>query len=161
MMACVVRLKPSRCALYLVVIMHVLTLVAIVFYSTGWLCLIWLLAWLLSALWAGYGLRQGRVKKIEISSQGQASLLFAQGKAAVPAKLCCRGIVIRANMMALHWQTSRGRVYQLLLPDMTDAQAWRRLQVWVRWCQPNNTQSGLRQSILNKVIRRLGLKDKN
>ncbi|KES12672.1 hypothetical protein SASC598O11_001620, partial [Snodgrassella alvi SCGC AB-598-O11] len=92
--------------------------------------------------------------------QGQASLLFTQGKAAVPAKLCCSGIVIRANMMALHWQTPRGRVYQLLLPDMTDAQAWRKLQVWVRWCQPNNTQSVLRQSILNKVIRRLRLKDK-
>ncbi|PIT11967.1 hypothetical protein BGI40_07170 [Snodgrassella communis] len=160
MSACIVRLRPSLGARCLAVGMHGLALGAIMLYSTGWQRLLWLLAWIFSALWAGYGLRQTQVKRIEISQQGQVSLVFMHRKTAMPAILCS-GSMIRAKMMAMQWQTARGRVYQLLLPDMMDAQAWRRLQVWGRWCQSHKAEPGLRQSILNKVIHWFRLKDNN
>ncbi|WP_239324230.1 protein YgfX [Snodgrassella gandavensis] len=160
MLACVVRLRPSFGAQCLAVGMHGLALGVIVLYSIGWQRLLWLLAWLFSALWAGYGLRQNKVKRIEISQQGQASLVLMHRKTAIPAILCS-GSMVRAKLMALQWQTARGSVYQLLLPDMMDALAWRRLQVWVRWCQPHKAQPVLRQSILNKVIHWFRLKDNN
>ncbi|WP_144235328.1 protein YgfX [Snodgrassella alvi] len=160
MLACVVRLRPSLGAQCLAVGMHGLVLGAIVLYSAGWQCLLWLLAWLFSALWAGYGLRQTRVKRIKISQQGQVSLVLMHRKTAIPAILCS-GSMVRAKLMALQWQTAKGSVHQLLLPDMMDAQAWRRLQVWVRWCQPHKAQPVLRQLILYKVIHWLRLKDNN
>jgi toxin CptA len=160
MFACVVRLRPSLGAQCLAVGMHGLALCAIALYSAGWQCLLWVLAWIFSVLWACSGLRQTKVKKIEVNQYGQASLVVMHWKTAVPAILCPDSMV-RAKLMALHWQTAKGSVYQLLLPDMMDAQAWRRLQVWVRWCQPNKVEPVLRQSILNKVIHWLRLKDNN
>ena len=36
----------------------------------------------------------------------------------------------------LQWQTETRTLWQWVLPDMLEADAYRRLNVWVRWCQP-------------------------
>lgn len=36
----------------------------------------------------------------------------------------------------LQWQTESRTLWQWVLPDMLEADAYRRLKVWVRWCQP-------------------------
>lgn len=160
MQACVVRVRPSLRAQFLAVIMHGLALTAVVLYSTGWQRALFLLVWVLSVLWAGYGLLHTRIKRIEINGQEQASLILTSRKGAIPAVLSTDS-VIRARLMALRWQTAKGSVYQLLLPDMTDAPSWRRLQVWARWCQPHTAQVAEPQSILYKVIHWLRLRMNN
>lgn len=160
MQACVVRVRPSLRAQFVALILHGLVLVAVVLYSTGWQRALFLLVWVLSVLWTGYGLLHTRIKRIQISGQGQASLVLTSGSGAVPAVLSSDS-VIRARLMALQWQIDKRREYQLLLPDMMDAPSWRRLQVWARWCQPHTTQSVELQSILYKVIHWLRLRGNN
>ncbi|MDF7676305.1 hypothetical protein PT286_06110 [Neisseriaceae bacterium ESL0693] len=123
------------------IILHALTLVAVVLYSHGGLCVLWLLCWLGSAGWAWYGYTHLKVRAIVIDAQGQAWLRRQGQRRLIKAELHHHSLA-RASLLSLRWQTEHGTISQLLLSDMVDKPAWRCLQVWVRWCQPTPRSAG-------------------
>lgn len=62
--------------------------------------------------------------------------------------------MVRRNLLALNWHTNNGVVRTLLLPDMTDKQSWRRLQIWARWCQPQKKPVNTWQRMYSRIVRR-------
>lgn len=129
-----VLLRPSRWLLSVSLVLFVLTLLVLVFYSSGGLRVLWLFVWLCSLGWAWFGCQRLLITEIYTDAQGQA-WLRCTGRHGLQRAQLLPDSVARAQLLALRWQTAQGTVSQLLLPDMTGAEAWRRLQVWVRWCQ--------------------------
>ena len=130
-----VRMRPSLLLQVLAVMVHVITFAAILIYVSGTDRWYWLVGLIVCALWSFYGLRQPVIRRIEVDDQLQAKLILAKGAKMIVAELRADSMV-RRNLLALNWHTNNGVVRTLLLPDMTDNQSWRRLQIWARWCQP-------------------------
>lgn len=124
-------LRPSRC-------LSVLKAAAFVWAAVLWLLYVqdgWRWVGLLLTGWAAVAaLRAGLpVTAIAVDMQGRAVLFLPQGTA-VEAELA-DGLVW-PWLMLLRWETDGRRIHTALLPDMTDAEGWRRLQVWARWGRP-------------------------
>ena len=132
-------LQPSIRLRWLVMLLHVCALPAIVFYSTGIFIVLWSIGWMISAYWGWRGCRQLIICSITIDAQGQAWLLLPNSVSMIAAQLSSYSQA-RSGFLSLRWHTEDKIINHLLLPDMTDRQAWRRLQVWIRWCQPTRQE---------------------
>lgn len=148
-----VRMRPSLLLQLLAVIVHVITFAAILMYVPGTDRWYWLAGLIVCALWSFYGLHQPVIRRIEIDDQLQAKLILAKGTKMIVAELRADSMV-RRNLLALNWHTNNGVVRTLLLPDMTDKQSWRRLQIWARWCQPQKMTVNTRQRLYSRIVRR-------
>lgn len=145
----IVRVYPSRKLQLLAVVLYLLTLPVIMLFFSGWERIGWLAGLFGCGCWSFYHLRQPVVKRITINAELQAQLTLAKYSKRVSAVLLADSMV-RRGFLALKWQTSDGEVRIVLLPDMTDKQSWRRLQVWARWCQPQHTRSSFWRNVVGK-----------
>nr|WP_303803378.1 protein YgfX [Snodgrassella alvi] len=148
-----VRVRPSLLLQLLAVMVHVITFAAILMYVPDTDRWYWLAGLIVCALWSFYGLHQPVIRRIEIDDQLQAKLILAKGTKMIVAELRADSMV-RRNLLALNWHTNNGVVRTLLLPDMTDKQSWRRLQIWARWCQPQKKPVNTRQRLYSRIVRR-------
>ena len=148
-----VRVRPSLLLQVLAVMVHVITFAAILMYVPGTDRWYWLAGLIVCALWSFYGLHQPVIRRIEIDDQLQAKLILAKEAKMIVAELRADSMV-RRNLLALNWHTNNGVVRTLLLPDMTDKQSWRRLQLWARWCQPQKKPVNTRQRLYSRIVRR-------
>ena len=148
-----VRMRPSLLLQVLAVIVHVITFAAILMYVPGTDRWYWLVGLIVCALWSFYGLHQPVIRRIEIDDQLQAKLILAKGAKMIVAELRADSMV-RRNLLALNWHTNNGVVRTLLLPDMTDKQSWRRLQIWARWCQSQKMPVNTWQRLYSRIVRR-------
>ena len=148
-----VRVRPSLSLQLLAVIVHVITFAAILMYVPGTDRWYWLAGLIVCALWSFYGLHQPVIRRIEIDDELQAKLILAKGAKMIVAELRADSMV-RRNLLALNWHTNNGVVRTLLLPDMTDKQSWRRLQIWARWCQPQKKPVNTWQCLYSRIVRR-------
>ena len=148
-----VRVRPSLLLQVLAVMVHVITFAAILMYVPGTDRWYWLAGLIVCALWSFYGLHQPVIRRIEIDDQLQAKLILAKEAKMIVAELRTDSMV-RRNLLALNWHTNNGVVRTLLLPDMTDKQSWRRLQLWARWCQPQKKPVNTWQRMYSRIVRR-------
>ena len=148
-----VRMRPSLLLQLLAVIVHVITFAAILMYVPSTDRWYWLVGLIVCALWSFYGLHQPVIRRIEIDDQLQAKLILAKEAKMIVAELRADSMV-RRNLLALNWHTNNGVVRTLLLPDMTDKQSWRRLQLWARWCQPQKKPVNTWQRMYSRIVRR-------
>ncbi len=148
-----VRVRPSLLLQVLAVMVHVITFAAILMYVPGTDRWYWLAGLIVCALWSFYGLHQPVIRRIEIDDQLQAKLILAKEAKMIVAELRADSMV-RRNLLALNWHTNNGVVRTLLLPDMTDKQSWRRLQLWARWCQPQKKPVNTWQRMYSRIVRR-------
>lgn len=148
-----VRVRPSLLLQVLAVMVHVITFAAILMYVPGTDRWYWLAGLIVCALWSFYGLHQPVIRRIEIDDQLQAKLILAKGAKMIVAELRADSMV-RRNLLALNWHTNNGVVRTLLLPDMTDKQSWRRLQIWARWCQSQKMPVNTWQRLYSRIVRR-------
>ena len=148
-----VRMRPSLLLQVLAVMVHVITFAAILMYVPDTDRWYWLAGLIVCALWSFYGLHQPVIRRIEIDDQLQAKLILAKGAKMIVAELRADSMV-RRNLLALNWHTNNGVVRTLLLPDMTDKQSWRRLQLWARWCQPQKKPVNTWQRMYSRIVRR-------
>ena len=148
-----VRMRPSLLLQLLAVMVHVITFATILMYVPGTDRWYWLAGLIVCALWSFYGLHQPVIRRIEIDDQLQAKLILAKEAKMIVAELRADSMV-RRNLLALNWHTNNGVVRTLLLPDMTDKQSWRRLQLWARWCQPQKKPVNTWQRMYSRIVRR-------
>lgn len=148
-----VRVRPSLLLQLLAVMVHVITFAAILMYVPDTDRWYWLAGLIVCALWSFYGLHQPVIRRIEIDDQLQAKLILAKEAKMIVAELRADSMV-RRNLLALNWHTNNGVVRTLLLPDMTDKQSWRRLQLWARWCQPQKKPVNTWQRMYSRIVRR-------
>lgn len=148
-----VRMRPSLLLQLLAVMVHVITFATILMYVPGTDRWYWLAGLIVCALWSFYGLHQPVIRRIEIDDQLQAKLILAKEAKMIVAELRADSMV-RRNLLALNWHTNNGVVRTLLLPDMTDKQSWRRLQLWARWCQLQKKPVNTWQRMYSRIVRR-------
>ncbi len=107
-----------------------------------WLAGLWLLYFQDGWRWGGLLLTLGlawlawrppkrRLTAMAVDSQGRASLWLQPENVALEAQL--QSGWVSPWLMLLHWQVDGRRLDTVLLPDMMDAESWRRLQVWANW----------------------------
>ncbi|MDO4694400.1 MAG: hypothetical protein Q4A62_07225 [Eikenella sp.] len=89
---------------------------------------------------AWHGLRRPRVwvERIAVDRQGRSALyLQPQG---VWAEAQLHEGWVTPWLVLLQWRCDGRRIDMAVLPDMTDADSWRRLRVWARWGRPRESQ---------------------
>lgn len=79
-----------------------------------------------------------QIRRITINPKQQAELVFDE-QHTEPAELLS-GSLISPFFISLKWRCGGKTVRQTLLPDMTDAESWRRLTVWARFCRSGREQ---------------------
>lgn len=129
-----VRLSPPRRLRAVGGLLHAAALAAVWVYGAGMWRWILLVALAVSAVWFYRRQTGSGIHAIHIDTQGRAALERADG--AVCAVSLRSGSLVTPYLLLLHWQDGAGVYYQAVTPDMTDADAWRRLTVWARWMQP-------------------------
>ena len=132
-------LQPSRLLRRGVLLLHGLALAVVWRYFDGKDGLALSVACLASAAWAwqqnGRRAQGGWVGHIEVDTQGRVTLVFVPGGSAVQAQLLSGSLISRYGLW-LKWRIGDEVVWRVLLPDMTDADSYRRLVVWARWHPP-------------------------
>lgn len=130
-------LRTSRGLLGVCVLLHVAMMILVGCLFAGWLAWLAVSALLIACIWAvrGVSLRgQHAITAVMVDAQGRAALLLRHNSLMTPAQLQGDSRVGRW-LIVLHWRSTEGSYWQVVLPDMTDAQSFRRLKVWARWCQ--------------------------
>ncbi|QEY24908.1 transcriptional regulator [Neisseria animalis] len=93
--------------------------------------------------WRVTGLKHtGSVHKIAVNPQLRAAIFIGQNQTAWEAILLDSSTVT-ANALFLHWDTGSRKIWHAVLPDMADDESYRRLRVWVRWCQTKDNTAPL------------------
>lgn len=133
-------LKPSRMLQTTAMVLHVAAVVVCLYGFYGammWLGLLGLgVSWFYVLYHAGLKGKTA-ITQIAIDRSQRAVVWVGQEKTAFVAVLGPSSLVSR-HVLFLHWDTGEGRkVWQLVLPDMLEREAHRRLRVWARWCQDN------------------------
>lgn len=130
-----VALRPSKQLCMATLLLHLCMLSVLLFYFDGMLC------WLGLAVLAGsFIYAQSRqhlrhaaaIHRISVDRQGAAAVFMGNGQTAFAAVLLSGSLVTRWAVF-LKWDIG-GRIgWQMILPDMTDTESYRRLRVWARW----------------------------
>lgn len=133
-------LKPSRSGRALAVLLHIAAFCICTAAFYGTVRTVGLLLLAVSFVWAWHrqNLRGNRaVHKIAVNPQGRATVFAGAAHSAFPAVLC-GGSLVSPYALFLKWQLNGRTVHQLVLPDMTERESYRRLLVWARWGQPKD-----------------------
>lgn len=138
MQAFTIEWQPSRVGKTAVWVLHG----AAVFVCLGWfrgiglfLGMILLMA---SAYWAWQQqnlLAKTAIAALEVDEQGYAAVRLVHERNWVDTELLA-GSLIHPYVCFLAWRIHERTVWQCVLPDMTDADAYRRLLVWARFGRP-------------------------
>lgn len=93
-----------------------------------------------ATVWAGYALRapRRRVEGVAVDRQGRAALYLQPQGLWAEAQL--HEGWVTPWLVLLQWRCDGRRIDMAVLPDMTDADSWRRLRVWARWGRPRESQ---------------------
>lgn len=132
-----VHLQPSRLLTGICVVLHLAAGVlawCLFDNRTAWFTVPVVLA---AGVWSlhGVSLRSSNaINTILVNAHGQAVLLLRHNSLQIAAQLQGDSRVGRW-LVFLHWQSEEGSRWQAIWPDMTDAQAFRRLKVWACWCR--------------------------
>ncbi len=137
-----VSLRFSKCLLALALILHILTLLAVVSAFNGWT--LWALFILcVCSLWISLSrilLNNQHSKRATIvavkfdSAQTLQVQLWGQDETWFQIVLC-DGSWVSPMGMVWHWQLDGQKSWQVLMPDMVDQLTYRHLVLWARWCQ--------------------------
>lgn len=134
------------------------TAAAVLHLTAALVCAVWFYG---AMMWAGlcglaasyaYARRsaklQGRfaVRKIAVNRLQQASVFVGSEETAFEAVLGGASLLTR-HVLFLQWDTGSRRIWQLVLPDMLDAESHRRLRVWARWCRAEDRPSEKREPL--------------
>lgn len=129
-------LKPSPWLRGGSVLLHGTGMLAALLYFDGvWRLLLGVLL-LLSAAWAWFwqsGHTARTVCRIDVDAHGRATVWAGDGVAYEAVLL--PGSVVARYWLVLHWAVGTRVLRHWVSADMTDAPAFRRLKVWVRWAQ--------------------------
>lgn len=126
------RLKQS------VVALHLCALLVCLFAFYGWMKYLgcFLLVMTFIHAWQKASLKSRDViRLIEVNREQKAMIVMDSEVMAVEAVLDKESVIFRYAMF-LRWNIGERSVWQLVLPDMTSNDAYRRLRVWACWCQP-------------------------
>lgn len=126
-----VSLRPSKRRRAIVCLTAAVALAAACSAAEGSLKTLLSAAVLLSSAWA-WREPQPRIVRIETDA-AQRAILFTDDRAEYARLLS--GSLVSPWLMLLKWQTGSRILHQSLFPDMTDADGWRRLTVWARFCR--------------------------
>lgn len=126
-----VSLRPSKRRRAIVCLTAAVALAAACSAAEGSLKTLLSAAVLLSSAWA-WREPQPRIVRIETDA-AQRAILFTDDRAEYARLLS--GSLVSPWLMLLKWQTGSRILHQALFPDMTDADGWRRLTVWARFCR--------------------------
>lgn len=131
-------LKPSLLLQTAVIALHIAASAACAAWFYG--AMMWLgllgLAFSFAYAWGYANLQAAQsVRKISVSRLQQAAVFVGRDGTALEAVLGGSSLITR-HILFLQWDTGSRTVWQLVLPDMLDAESHRRLRVWARWCQP-------------------------
>ena len=130
-------LKPSRSLKIMVLALHLLAAVMCAVWFYGAMFGLGLFGLALSSVFTWYhaDLRGHQtVKQIAVNRLQQAAIFIGREQTAFEAVLGGASLVTR-HVLFLQWHTGSRTIWQLVLPDMLDKEAHRRLRVWARWCQ--------------------------
>lgn len=84
------------------------------------------------ALWRhGLGRHPRAIRRLDLDAEGRVYLIDGSGQAQ-PARILASSVVT-PWLTALAFATETGRRSLLLTPERVDAEAYRRLRVWLRW----------------------------
>lgn len=72
------------------------------------------------------------VHKIVVDQHGKAAVFIGKTHTAFEAEIGSDSLV-SPYAVFLQWHTSQGTIWQIVLPDMADPEAFRRLRVWAKW----------------------------
>ena len=138
-----VKLVASQRLFFITTLCHGLSLVMLLVYFDGILevmgvCL--LLAAFAYAHWVQRLRRRGAIKRIAVNRQGQAVVEMGLESEQVGAQLLSGSLIMR-EVMLLRWLIGKRIYRQILLPDMTGVEEYRRLLVWARWGLPKQVSA--------------------
>nr|WP_301286376.1 protein YgfX [Neisseria perflava] len=141
-------MRPSRRLIWLALLLHLAAFGVCLGAFYGWPRIVGVCALAYSAYHARQviGLRRAdSVRKIMIDNQQRAAILTGNSEGRAESAVLHGSTAVMRHALFLCWHTGSGKNWQLVLPDMTDADSYRRLRVWVRWCQTKEN-SALRPS---------------
>ncbi|WP_416189200.1 protein YgfX [Neisseria sp. CCUG17229] len=136
-------LKPSRSLKIMVLVLHLAAAVMCAAWFYGVMFWLGLLGLAVSLAYAWYhaDLKGNQaVKQIAVNRLQQAAIFVSREQTAFEAVLGGASLVTR-HVLFLQWHTGSRTIWQLVLPDMLDKETHRRLRVWARWCQAEQTPS--------------------
>lgn len=134
MQAFQVKLKPSKRGMLLAAALHIYAFVLCFTAFYGWMRWLGVAALAASLVWAWrVQSLKGRqsVSAIHIDTSGRASL--SQSDAVLRHASLSESSLIHRRGCFLQWQLEGKRISHAVLPDMTDAESYRRLIVWARF----------------------------
>ena len=82
------------------------------------------------AVWFAWHEPRGRIWRIAVNGQAWAAVFV--GREAFAATLCA-GSLVSVPVCFLKWRVMGKTRWQCVLPDMADAEDYRRLRVWAKW----------------------------
>lgn len=124
--------RPSRWRRIFLLILFFCTLFCIVWYFSG--TPFWLLCTLLCATSAWAWRDPNPVRHLQVDADFQAWLLLNDDEHLYAATLLSGSLIHRWGC-CLRWQCAERIFWQWVLPDMLDADAFRRLRVWAAFGQ--------------------------
>lgn len=130
--------RPSHCLQFAVISLHLLAFwlcFSAFFGMTMWLGAAALVVSLHHA-WRTVCLKQRDAVLALTVDAFDAAFLTTRGEAEMQSARLGGASMHTPFGLFLQWQTERGTLWQWVLPNMLEADAYRRLNVWVRWCQP-------------------------
>ncbi len=128
----------SKRLLALSIVLHALTIIAVLSAFSGilmWVLLGFVLVSARQSLARILLRNPNAVTGLLLNTTGQVSLRFYHDETWHPVTLCSGSFVSPLGMV-LHWQGLGHKRWQIVMPDMVDGDAYRQLTVWARWCQP-------------------------
>lgn len=131
--------KPSRMLQTTIMVLHVSAVGVCLYGFYGvmmWLGLLGLgVSWFYAQHHAGLK-GQKVITQIAIDRAQRAVVWMGQKEKTAFAAVLEPSSLVSHYVLFLHWDMGEGRkVWQLVLPDMLERDAHRRLRVWARWCQ--------------------------
>lgn len=115
--------------------MHAAAIVLTLVEFYGAMRIVGVILLLVSAIYAHWqqNLRSAKaVKRLYINTQGQSFVQLNRANNELPARLLPQSMV-SPYFCLLTWQIEQETIYQLVLPDMLDKTAFRRLRVWAKF----------------------------
>ena len=130
--------QPSRIGKLVIYALHIMAFLACLWCFRGILLFLGVILLAASAYWAWQQqnlLAKTAIVALEIDEQGYAAIRMVNERCWIDTELLA-GSLIHSHICFLAWRIHERTVWQCVLPDMTDANAYRRLLVWARFGRP-------------------------
>ena len=138
MQAFSVNWQPSPLGKAMVWLLHGMAILACLWWFRGIVLFLGIILLVASAYWAWQQQNlsaKDAIVALEVDEQGHAAVRLVHERHWIDTELLA-GSLIHRRICFLAWRICERTVWQCVLPDMTDADAYRRLLVWARFGQP-------------------------